>query len=711
MSKYTDRYIYSENLINYYKSTINEDFCKLSPEDMINKLTLDIPNIEPNPTDVSKVYTSRDVQEIRRYFISIIRTLTDDWSDFNESDIGITLIELMSGIADMLGFYLDKQALECYIGSVKQRKNGLALLNLINYRMGVTRATTTLGKFTLNQSYDKQIIIPKYTQVSALLEDKSKIYFATAEEVIIPIGGTEAEVTLIQGVVNVASTDVGTIRNNQKIVLSADSVAEKSMIIKIDGFEWTQVPDVLVDDVAGTKYSIFEDKNCKSYILFHNSYKAFLPDDNNKDVDIQFLVSLGTAGKIKEGIVNKVESEVYYGDTVISNKISVTNLEPSSGGADRETLDEARKQAPKTLAMLGRVITLADIEAEATRMQGIVKCKAIDWSVKGDYVRAPFIINLYTIPTDGYELSSTHKSDIVDHFSNMKVNYQNILPMEPDYVDLDLDVIVYAYILEKDITYLNEIIKSSIENMFKPANLEFGMHMSVVDIRANIVQLTNVVSSVDIPNMREDIYLRLNQFLRLGELNIELHIPGSDKVWMNGVEVVEITKPPEKPNDKPNDKPNNKPNNKPNDKPDDKPDDNEDLTPYTPSSVMVYSNSVNYVQLASGVSCTIGMLIGYKAGGFVLADQDDPDTLSDVRIVLANPDDTGKVKVLNRGKFKLSDLPAGEILADGDTLFVGQQGLYRSSLPDEMGSWIKVVGMIEKDILQFYPDTVAVQLS
>ena len=103
------KYIYSDNLIKYFNSTIDEEFASLSPKEMIDKLSNGILGVESNPADVRTVYTSRDAQEIRKYLISLINTLTDDWSDFNESDIGVALIELMAGVADMQGFYLDRR--------------------------------------------------------------------------------------------------------------------------------------------------------------------------------------------------------------------------------------------------------------------------------------------------------------------------------------------------------------------------------------------------------------------------------------------------------------------------------------------------------------------------------------------------------------------------------------------------------------------------
>ena len=76
-------------------------------------------------------YTGRDVADIRRELIDMIPTLTTKWTDFNESDLGITLIELIASAQDMQNFYFDTQAFETYLDTaVQYRLLGILLLLL-----------------------------------------------------------------------------------------------------------------------------------------------------------------------------------------------------------------------------------------------------------------------------------------------------------------------------------------------------------------------------------------------------------------------------------------------------------------------------------------------------------------------------------------------------------------------------------------------------
>ena len=78
-----------------------------------------------------KDYTRKDMQEIRKYLVSLVDELCEKygnyWTDRNESDLGMFFIELAAGIGDLLNFNIDKNALETFLPTAKQRKNNRVL--------------------------------------------------------------------------------------------------------------------------------------------------------------------------------------------------------------------------------------------------------------------------------------------------------------------------------------------------------------------------------------------------------------------------------------------------------------------------------------------------------------------------------------------------------------------------------------------------------
>ncbi|MCM1220755.1 MAG: baseplate J/gp47 family protein [Lachnospiraceae bacterium] len=518
-------FLSTSQLKSFLISSINEGYTNMTADEILSTLLASINAMESEPIDKRTLYTSRDIQDIRNYLIDKIMELTDKWTDFNESDTGMVLVELMAGLGDMLGFYLDKSTLECYITSVKQRKNGVGMLSLINYKMRMTNSCVTTGRFILPKIYDQDVTIPRYTQVTAVLADKSEVKFATQYEVVIPAGTQQIDVPLIQGVVTRSYVKVSDLKNNQKIQLLANDIAAGSMIITINGEEWQEIPDVVIDDVPGPKYSLFETKECKPYVHFHNSYQKYLPSDESIKAEFLYLTSLGSKGRIKEGMISRVDSSIKAGNVDIATSVEVTNIEPSSGGSERETLDEARVQAPKTLAMLGKAIILEDYHDMAVGIPGVLKCSALDWSVEnGRYVQQPYVVKLYIIPTDTVEPSTEQLTEIKAYFDDHRVPSSMTVEVYPaNYNVVDVVARVYANVAAKNKESLRSRIESRIKDYFRPENMDFGKGIQPSNIITLIETTTEAIKYVELDSpTSSDENFDLTQFPSLGELSIEV---------------------------------------------------------------------------------------------------------------------------------------------------------------------------------------------
>lgn len=110
------------------------------------------------------------------------------------------------------------------------------------------------------------------------------------------------------------------------------------------------------------------------------------------------------------------------------------------------------------------------------------------------------------------------------------------------------------------------------------------------------------------------------------------------------------------------------------------------------------------VSLKDGLEVTRGTVLGYKSGGFIKADYNDYSTLQDLVLALEDSKN-GKVRVLERGQYAVSDL------TDGATVFLGADGAYRTTIPNELGNFVKILGTVEGNVIQWRPDTLAIQLA
>ena len=94
-------------------------------------------------------YSNKDYESLRQELLARVPQLTDRWTDFNESDLGVVLLELFCGVGDMLAYYLDAQAAEAFLPTARQRQNVINLCKLIGYRLDTPVAATTTLRFSL----------------------------------------------------------------------------------------------------------------------------------------------------------------------------------------------------------------------------------------------------------------------------------------------------------------------------------------------------------------------------------------------------------------------------------------------------------------------------------------------------------------------------------------------------------------------------------
>ena len=113
--------------------------------------------------------------------------------------------------------------------------------------------------------------------------------------------------------------------------------------------------------------------------------------------------------------------------------------------------------------------------------------------------------------------------------------------------------------------------------------------------------------------------------------------------------------------------------------------------------------STKTVKLASGVTCSAGQVLGYKAGGYVLADAKDSDSVRYLVLAIENSSN-GATKVLTQGEYVLSSYE------DGATLYVGENGSIVSSMPKMENANIKIVGISLGEKIMFNPDSTIVQI-
>lgn len=477
-----------------------------------------------------KDYTRKDIVEIREYLISLIEKIDTEgrWTDRNESDLGMIYVELAAGVADMLNFYIDKQALENYLPTVTQRKNLKRILSLVGYKMKSPTSATCKGNIILSRTLNFDITIPKYFQVS-YYRDGGNIYYAVAQDTDIHAGSTFAEVDLVQGISKEINLTVADLIQNRTITIRDTMVAEGSIMITIGNTIWEEVPDVLIDEDYGTKYSVFEDNEDLSVIEFGYSWKDYLPADYTTPVVIKYLSTAGSAGAVKKGLINTIEQDLYVTDpetnirTNLKESLSVTNLEDAAGGSDRETMEEAKRKAPRLVKSRKLMTTLEDYETMAEDQLGIHLAKAIDWTIENSlYVGVPYQVQLYIVPEDKgiYEASASLIERVCDALKPYLWTSIDLQVLPAVIHDIDVVIEVYTSSDSSNWSGLRREVEDIVTDFFNKNNCKFGSIYTRGQIESAIANNSTMAEYVEILEPESTIKLKPMEFPRLNRLDV-----------------------------------------------------------------------------------------------------------------------------------------------------------------------------------------------
>ena len=476
---------------------------------------------------------------LREELINVIKERTHDWSDFNESDLGMILLELLVGTYDMLGFYLDKQALENYIDTVKQRKNAKSIASIVNYKSKMIKSCVASMTCVLSKNIDKSIKIPRYTQVNiksknvdnstyASRVDSDIVYVTKDDFTLYPQdvnNGSKFEIPIIQGKVVNYDYDISNLGDSLAIIYLDDiDIAEGSVVVSIDGDEWEEVDDVLLDDISGKKFSVHEDRLDRTYIILHPSYPKYIPIDVTIPMKITYLETLGTRGKINSNSVHSITSNIVVKDDIMLDQIlTATNDLPSSNGADKESLELIAKRAKNQAKTLGFAVILEDYAMIVESISGIYKAIAIDWKTEDSkYIKVPYKVDVYAVPESGFLLEKSDLDLANDILSKKCVSTIVTNVMTVPYVEVDLDIKIYSDINPDKYAELKFEVDSYIRKQYDPRVQQFGAGLKYSTLLNHIHNSSKFIEYAELRNIHKNINVKYYEMIYIRNIDIDI---------------------------------------------------------------------------------------------------------------------------------------------------------------------------------------------
>lgn len=327
--------------------------------------------------------SSRDYVAIRDSILNFIKDISPEWTDRNPSDVGMVLVEVMSYVADVLHYQIDRAQNESYLTTAQERINVQQLLRLINYELSSGTGSSVPLCVITDQD---QVTIPALTRISTSDNDAS---FEFTQAVFLPIRGIYApssvkaiveeslqlpvivEDNLIASFGTTLTETIGTSDGTafQEFQLSRGPVslssdASSSLNVQTsDGTVYSPATSFLDADSDTTVYTFTVTESGSIRIRFGDGISGKIPAINS-DISVSYRIGVGSSSNS-------------YGVNTINllnpnpvGVVGIFNPVQPSGGKNAESIDDAKINGPLSLRALDRAVTLQDFEVLAVKTPG-----------------------------------------------------------------------------------------------------------------------------------------------------------------------------------------------------------------------------------------------------------------------------------------------------------------------------------------------------
>jgi len=318
-------------------------------------------------------FTNKDFGKLHDELIARIPILTNGrWTDLNESDPGIAIVELLSSMTEQVLFYLDQSVNESFLLTAVQRGDVQNLVKLIDYQQpSITSATAveTFDPINVPLSVVFPITIPPYTRVATA--DNGGVEFVTTTQVgavdptpvnvLIPDRNTPIIMNVVQGVKetdNVSSDGTAT----QKFKLSHADIDASTILVTVNATSWTKVTSFVDADLNSEVFQTALDAAGNAYVIFGDGVFGVIPPDGAA-IAITYIVSGGQDGTVGAGKITSLLDTLHDNALVSVTGLAVTNIEASQPGLAPESIERTKLLAPALLAALFTAKSKADYNA------------------------------------------------------------------------------------------------------------------------------------------------------------------------------------------------------------------------------------------------------------------------------------------------------------------------------------------------------------
>ena len=387
-------------------------------------------------------YTNRDYNSLLSSLLDLAAQKLPEWTDRSENDLGRLLLELFAYVGDELLYYQDRIANEAFLSTAVERRSVIDLLALIGYTLDSPAPASAELDLTLkipNNSTDP-ISIDSGAQFATQAENGKPavpfIYWSPDRQPLtIKPDELQKKITVINATQIDEELGRSTGEPNQSfqlaqrpVLLPRDSKSQPNpyLTILVGNEKWEKKEIFLESWSTNKDYIVRVNDKDEAEIVFGDGQYGKIPP-RNMPIYASYLIGGGASGNVGSGMIKKYVSGI-RGASIVT----INNPRAASGGADRETIENARRQAPQVYRSLKRAVTEEDYVALAEHYPGVLRASAVapSWNY----------VDLYVVTTGNLDLTEDLRHKLLKYFEDKRMVTTIVNVRNPVFVTININI-------------------------------------------------------------------------------------------------------------------------------------------------------------------------------------------------------------------------------------------------------------------------------
>ena len=395
---------------------------------------------------------------------SNLKTFLQNQSEFQDYDFEgsgfAVLLDVLAYNTHYLGFNANMLANEMYLDSADIRKNIVSLAKMLGYTPTSPKSPTASIDILVNNASGSSITMAKGTTFTTTVDGTTYQFVTNASHTITPSSGVYnfSSIPIYEGTLVTFKYTVDTSDPDQRFIIPSVNADTSTLKVQIQNSvsdtttaTWTKATGFTSLDNTSKVYFLQEGEDGKFEVYFGDGVVGQSLSDGNI-VILEYIVS-------NKADANGASTFTLSGSVGGFTDVTITTVSNAQGGAEAQTKESIRYNAPLQYARQDRAVTTSDYETLVQELYPNAQSVSA-WGGEDDETPVYGVVKIAIKAASGSTLTDTTKESI-----KTQLQKYNVASVRPEIVDPETTSIILTSTIkydEKSTTKTSDTLKSNV---------------------------------------------------------------------------------------------------------------------------------------------------------------------------------------------------------------------------------------------------------